>query len=101
MVAIRRFTSALTTTWAWANPKALRVERRFDGRTNQPHCFVFTDAQGEVVPIVYFFRNNRHPDMLPQPQDSTGSKKYENIDALVADGWSPFSDDDLNIGVSF
>jgi len=101
MVTIRRFTSALTMTWAWANPKALRVERRFDGRTNQPHCFVFSDADGGVPPTVYFFPNNRHPDMLPLPNESIGAKKYESLDALVADGWSPYSEDDLNIGVSF
>jgi hypothetical protein len=101
MVAIRRFTSALTTTWAWANPKALRVERRFDGREAQPHCFVFADAQGEVIPTVYFFRSNRAEDMTPHPQDATGAKKYDDVDALVADGWSPYSEDDLNLGLSF
>ena len=101
MVAIRRFTSALTMTWAWANPKGLRVERRFDGRGAQPHCFVFADARGEVIPTVYFFRSNRPPDIMPHPQDAIGAKKYGHIDALVADGWSPYSNDDLNIGVRF
>ena len=101
MVAIRRFTAALTMTWAWKNPKALRVERRFDGRAGQPHCFVFADPQGQVIPTVYMFPNNRHPDMLPQPQEATRTKRYEDIDALVADGWSPYSDDDLNLGLSF
>ena len=101
MVAIRRFTSALTMTWAWKNPKALRVERRFDGRVAQPDCFVFADADGQVTPTVYFFPNNRHPDMTPLPNEATGKKKYEDIDELVADGWSPFSDDDLNLGLSF
>jgi hypothetical protein len=28
-------------------------------------------------------------------------KKYADVDALVADGWSPYSDGDLNLGVSF
>ena len=101
MVAIRRFSTALTMTWAWKNPKALRVERRFDGRAAQPHCFVFADAEGKVVPTVYFFRNNRHPDIIPHAQDAIGAKEYADIDTLVADGWSPYSDDDLNIGVSF
>lgn len=101
MVAIRRFTSALTMTWAWKNPKALRVERRFDGRAAQPHCFVFAGPDGEVLPTVYFFRNNRPTDLTPHAQDAIGAKKYEDVDALVADGWSPYSNDDLNIGVSF
>jgi hypothetical protein len=101
MVAIRRFSTALTMTWAWKNPKYLRVERRFDGRVKQPQCFVFADREGGVGPVVYFFPSNLHPDMLPLPMDAIGDKKYEDIDALVADGWSPFSDDDLNLGLSF
>lgn len=101
MVAIRRFGTALTMTWAWKNPKALRVERRFDGREAQPHCFVFSDAEGQVIPTVYFFPNNRHPDLIPHPQDAIGSKKYADTDELVADRWSPYSDEDLNLGLSF
>src|ERR671914_49775 len=101
MVAIRRFGTALTLTWAWKNPKALRVERRFDGRVAQPHCFVFADRNGQVGPTVYFFSNKRNPELTPYPEVAIGSKKYEDVDALVADGWSPFSDEDLNLGVNF
>ena len=101
MFAIRRFTSAITMTSAWKNPKALRVERRFDGRTNQPHCFIFADPHGEVIPTVFFFHNTLPPSWIPLPMDAIGDKKYEDVDALVEDGWSPFSDDDLNLGLSF
>jgi hypothetical protein len=101
MVAIRRFTSALTMTGAWKNPKFLRVERRFDGRTKQPQCFVFAGADGQVTPTVYFFPHNLHPDMIPLTMDATGTKEYEDVEALVEDGWSPYSDEDLNLGLSF
>ena len=98
MYAIRRFSAAIRSPWAWANPSSLRVERRFDGRTNQPHAFVFAE-NGEVVPTVFFLRNP-HPNVAPCKEHAFKTMIYRDIDELVAAGWRPYSEDELDIGLA-
>ena len=98
MHAIRRFSSALASPRVWANPSYLRVERRFDGRVAQPRCFIFADEYGEVTPTVYFLRT-RHANIAPRIEDALKTMEYNDIDELVEDGWRPYSDADLDIGL--
>lgn len=95
---IRRFSTALASPWAWANYPRLRVERRFDGRAGQPRAFVFADENGVVIPTVYFFRNRVH-NSEPRRENAFRSMEYPDVDALVAAGWSPYSDDELDIPI--
>jgi hypothetical protein len=93
---IRRFSTALTSPWAWADHSKLRVERRFDGRAGQPRAFLFADENGEVIPTVYFFHNRIH-NSEPIRENAFKSMGYADVDELVEAGWRPYSGDDLDI----
>ena len=96
MFAIRRFSTALSSPGAWANHRRLRVERRFDGRAGQPRAYLFADENGEVIPIVYFFRNRFH-NSEPVRENAFRSMEYTDMDEVVAAGWRPYSDEELDI----
>ena len=96
MLGIRRFGTALASPAAWANYPKLRVERRFDGRPGMPRAFLFADENGEVIPIVYFFRNRFH-NSEPMRENAFKSMEYADVDAVVEAGWRPYSDEELDI----
>ncbi len=96
MSGIRRFSTAITSPWAWADPRMLRVERRNEGRAAMPRAFLFTDENGEVIPIVYFFRNRIH-NSQPMRENAYNWIEYEDPDAVVDAGWRPHSTEDLDI----
>lgn len=93
---IRRFSTALGSTALWANPRMLRVERRFDGRAGMPKAFLFADEFGEVIPTVYFFRN-RYYSSDPLPETAFKFMEYADLDEVVDAGWRPYSDEELDI----
>ena len=93
---IRRFNTALTSPSFWADSRMLRVERRFDGRAGMPRAFLFTDEQGQVIPTIYFFRNRVH-NTEPVREFAYKQMEYADLDEVVDAGWSPYSDEDLDI----
>ena len=95
---IRRFSTVVTSPWAWADKSKLRVERRFDGRAGQPRAYLFVDEEGEVIPTVYFFRNRFH-NSEPTREFAFRTMDYEDLDALVDAGWRPYSHEELNVPV--
>ena len=95
-VKIRRFNTALAKPSLWADNRMLRVERRFDGRPGMPKAFLFTDEYGEVIPTVYFFRNRQH-STEPVREYAYKWIEYVDMDEVVGAGWSPYSDEDLDI----
>ena len=95
-VRIRRFNTALTSPAYWADKRMLRVERRFDGRAGMPRAFLFTDEHGAVIPTVYFFRNRVH-NTDPVREFAFKWIDYADLDEVVDAGWSPYSDEDLDI----
>lgn len=96
MDGIRRFSTAITSPWAWANPSMLRVERRDEGRAGMPRAFLFADENGAVIPSVYFFRNRIH-NSEPMRETAFRSIEYSDIDEVVEAGWRPHSSEDLDI----
>ena len=99
MIGIRRFSTALASPGAWANYPILRVERRFDGRPGMPRAFLFADENGEVIPTVYFFRNRIH-NSEPRRENAFKTMEYPDVDAVVAAGWRPYSDEELDIPIN-
>jgi len=96
MSGIRRFSAAITSPWAWADHRKLRVERRDEGRAGQPRAYVFADEHGQVIPTVYFFRNRVH-NSEPIRHNSFKRMEYEDLDELVGAGWRPHSSEELDI----
>ena len=99
MNGIRRFSTVLTMPWAWANFPKLRVERRDERRPGMPRAYVFATEGGEVIPIVYFFRNRAH-NSEPMRENAFRRIEYADLDALVDDGWRPHSSEELDIPVA-
>ena len=93
---VRRFSTVLARPWAWADHRMLRIERRFDGRAGQPKAMLFAEESGEVTPIVYFFRNRVH-STEPRREFAFKRMEYPDLDSLIADGWAPFSDEELDV----
>lgn len=93
---IRRFNTAIASPSLWAEGHRLRVERRFDGRAGMPRAYVFTDEHGAVIPTVYFFRNRLH-NTEPVRDFAYKYIQYADVEALVDAGWSPYSEEDLDV----
>lgn len=96
MSQARRFSTVLMSPWAWANYPKLRVERRDESRPGMPRAFLFADADGGIIPTVYFFRNRAH-NSEPMRENAFKSIEYPDLDELVEAGWRPHSSEEIDV----